>query len=192
IYVGKQPFGKYVSQNDINRLILHYCSRFPRVVRLKGGDPYIFGRGLEEWLCARTMGIPVEYIPGSSSMQGAGINDIPLTHRGISEGIWALTGMKSNGGITTDLSLAAQSQSTVVIYMGMRKLTEIARTYILYGKGDRPAAIIRHVSRSDHKIVTCTVKDLQKTAQQSGMTHPAIIVIGDVVNLKNNMYSDLL
>src|SRR5690606_3715160 len=104
-------------------------------------DPYIFGRGFEEWLYAKTLGIAVEYIPGISSMQGTGVNDIPLTHRGISEGVWALTGMKSNGEMAADLTLAAQSNSTVIIYMGMRKLTEIARTYVLHGKGDTPAAI---------------------------------------------------
>ncbi|MFD2742470.1 uroporphyrinogen-III C-methyltransferase, partial [Sphingobacterium populi] len=135
VYVGKHPYGKYVPQEDINTLISYYCNRFSTVVRLKGGDPYIFGRGFEEWLHAKSLGITVEYIPGISSMQGAGSNSIPLTHRGVSEGVWALTGMKNNGEMAADLMLAAQSNSTVIIYMGMRKLTEIARTYVLYGKG---------------------------------------------------------
>src|SRR5690606_21351013 len=129
--------------------------------------------------------IAVEYIPGISSMQGAGINDIPLTHRGISEGVWVLTGMKCNGEMAADLNLAAQSNSTVIIYMGMRKLMEISRTYILHDKGNIPAAIIQDVTRSNQKIVTCPVKDLQQTSQQHGMAHPAIIVIGDVVNLQS-------
>ncbi|WP_099370667.1 uroporphyrinogen-III C-methyltransferase [Sphingobacterium sp. 1.A.5] len=192
VYVGKHPYGEYVPQDDINTLISYYCNRFSNVVRLKGGDPYIFGRGFEEWLYAKTLGIAVEYIPGISSMQGTGVNDIPLTHRGISEGVWALTGMKSNGEMAADLTLAAQSNSTVIIYMGMRKLTEIARTYVLHGKGDTPSAIIQHATRPNQKIVTCSVKDLQKTSQQHEMAHPAIIVIGHVVNLQNNIYSSIL
>ncbi|WP_166333087.1 uroporphyrinogen-III C-methyltransferase [Sphingobacterium chungjuense] len=191
VYVGKHPYGEYVPQDDINTLISYYSNRFSTVVRLKGGDPYIFGRGFEEWLHATTLGIAVEYIPGISSMQGAGVNDIPLTHRGVSEGVWALTGMKNNGEMAADLMLAAQSNSTVIIYMGMRKLTEIARTYVLYGKADTPAAIIQHATRPNQKIVTCSVKDLKKTCQQYEMAHPAIIVIGHVVNLKNNIHSSL-
>lgn len=189
IYVGKHPYGEYVPQNDINDLIRYYCDRFSNVLRLKGGDPYIFGRGFEEWLYAKSLGIEVEYIPGISSMQGTGINDIPLTHRGTSEGVWALTGMKCDGEMAADLNLAAQSNSTVIIYMGMRKLMEIAHAYLLRGKGETPAAIIQNITRSNQKIVTCAVKDLQKTSQQHGMTHPAIIVIGNVVNLQNSNYA---
>ncbi len=192
IYVGKHPYGKHTPQEDINQLILYYCSRYSKVVRLKGGDPYIFGRGFEEWLYATTLGIDVEYIPGISSMQGAGMNNIPLTHRGTSEGVWVITGTKSDGQISADITLAAQSQSTVVIYMGMGKLTEISRTYVLHGHGQRPAAIIENASRSNQRIVTCPVKDLQKTSTQAGMSHPAIIVIGEVVNLQNGAYANLL
>src|SRR5690606_32011689 len=118
-YVGKKPFGEYVPQADINDLIAYYCARYPHVVRLKGGDPYIYGRGFEEWTVARQLGVDVAYVPGITSMQGIGMLDIPLTHRGTSEGIWVLTGMKSDGSMASDLSLAVQSNSTVVIYMGI-------------------------------------------------------------------------
>ena len=189
IYVGKHPYGKYVPQEDINALIAYYCERFSKVVRLKGGDPYIFGRGFEEWFVAKELGIDVEYIPGISSMQGAGLSDIPLTHRGVSEGIWALAGMKKDGDITADLSLAVHCNSTVVIYMGMRKLAEIARIYLMHGKGSKPAAIIQQVSRTDEKKVVCKVKDLVKVSQEARMSHPAIIVIGEVVDLQYNLSS---
>lgn len=189
VYVGKHPYGKYVPQEDINDLILYYCTRFSKVVRLKGGDPYMFGRGFEEWLCAKAIDVDIEYVPGISSMQGAGMNDIPLTHRGVSEGVWALTGMKRDGELAMDLSLAAQSHSTVVIYMGMRKLAEIARIYVMYGNGMRPAAIIQNASRPNQKIVKCAVKDLFKVSQQEKMSHPAIIVIGDVVSLQDSLSS---
>lgn len=189
IYVGKHPYGKYMPQDDINTLIAYYCERFSSVVRLKGGDPYIFGRGFEEWFVAKGLDIDVEYIPGISSMQGAGLSDIPLTHRGVSEGIWVLTGMKKNGDIAADLSLAVHSNSTVVIYMGMRKLAEIARIYSMHGKGGKPAAIIQQVSRAAEKKVVCKVKDLVKVSQEARMSHPAIIVIGEVVDLQYNLSS---
>ncbi|RKO72483.1 uroporphyrinogen-III C-methyltransferase [Sphingobacterium puteale] len=182
-YVGKHPYGKYVPQEEINDLILYYCQNFDHVVRLKGGDPYLFGRGFEEWLTVRDQNINVTYIPGISSMQGAGLNSIPLTHRGVSEGVWALTGMKKDGSLSADLPLAVQSKSTVVIYMGMRKLDEIARTYVLYGKGDTPAAIIQHASLPQQKQVLCKAKDLVRASRENGLGHPAIIVIGEVVNL---------
>jgi len=183
-YVGKHPYGEYVPQEEINALILQYCAQYDRVLRLKGGDPYLFGRGFEEWLTVRDQGIDVIYIPGISSMQGAGLNDIPLTHRGISEGVWALTGMKKDGSLSADLPLAVQSRSTVVIYMGMRKLDEIARTYVLYGRGDTPAAVIQHASLPQQRQVICKVKDLVRACRQQGLGHPAIIVIGDVVSLQ--------
>lgn len=189
VYVGKHPYGEYVPQEQINALISYYCSRFSKVVRLKGGDPYIFGRGFEEWLIAKELGIDVQYIPGISSMQGVGLHDIPLTHRGVSEGVWVLTGMKKDGDIAADLSLAVHSNSTIVIYMGMRKLAEIARTYLMNGKGDKPAAIIQHISRPDGKKVVCKVRDLVRAGQAEGMSHPAIIVIGEVVNLQYGLQS---
>ncbi|WDF68319.1 uroporphyrinogen-III C-methyltransferase [Sphingobacterium oryzagri] len=183
-YVGKHPYGDYVSQDNINDLIAFYCERYERVVRLKGGDPYLFGRGFEEWAVAKRLGVQVEYIPGISSMQGAGWNNIPLTHRNVAEGVWILTGMKKDGSLSSDLALAAQSSATVVIYMGMRKLAEIARNYVMYGKGDLPAAIIQHATLPQQKSVVCQVQDLLKTSEQHGLGHPAIIVIGEVVNLQ--------
>jgi len=186
-YVGKHPYGKYIPQEEINELILHYCERYDNVVRLKGGDPYLFGRGFEEWLTVQGKNIAVSYIPGISSMQGAGINNIPLTHRGISEGVWALTGMKKDGSLATDLTLAVQSKSTVVIYMGMRKLDEIARTYVLYGKGETSAAIIQHASLPQQKHVLCKAKDLVRISKEHNIGHPAIIVIGDVVDLQHTL-----
>ncbi|MEC3878214.1 uroporphyrinogen-III C-methyltransferase [Parapedobacter sp. 10938] len=182
-YVGKKPFGEYVPQSDINALIAYYCPRYPTVVRLKGGDPYIYGRGFEEWAVAKQLGVHVVYVPGITSMQGVGMWDIPLTHRGTSEGVWVLTGMKRDGNISSDLSLAVQSHSTVVIYMGMRKLSEIARTYVMHGKGDTPAAILQDATKPESRRVTCAVRDLVKCSRAANMSNPAIIIIGEVVAL---------
>lgn len=188
-YVGKKPFGEYVPQQDINDLIAYYCRRYRHVVRLKGGDPYIYGRGFEEWAVARQLGVNVTYVPGVTSMQGVGMWDIPLTHRGISEGIWVLTGMKSDGRMASDLSLAVQSNSTVVIYMGMRKLSEIARMYVMHGKGNTPAAIVQDATKPGSRRVTCAVRDLAKCSREANMRSPAIIVIGNVVALSEGTES---
>ena len=94
IYVGKQPYGKYTPQEDILEMIKHFAFTKGKVVRLKGGDPFIFGRGFEEVLYARANGIKTHFIPGITSMQASGLEDIPLTHRAISEGIWIITGTK--------------------------------------------------------------------------------------------------
>jgi uroporphyrin-III C-methyltransferase len=183
IYVGKQPYGSYTSQEEILEMIKHFAFTKGTVVRLKGGDPFIFGRGFEEILFARENGIKTHFIPGISSMQAVGLEDIPLTHRSVSEGIWVVTGTKKDGTLSGDLRLAMQSNSTVVIYMGMKQLDAIAATYIEAGRGDMGAAIIQHASLPKQKMVKGKVKDLAQMALSKQLTHPAIIIIGPVVDL---------
>lgn len=183
IYVGKHPYGQYTPQERIHELILEKAAEKGTVVRLKGGDPFIFGRGFEEILFAREHGIETYYIPGITSMQAAGFADIPLTHRTISEGIWVLTGTKKDGRLSSDLKLAMQSNATVVIYMGMKKLEEIAAVYTVEGMGETPAAIIQHATLLKQKSGTGKVKDLPSIAEANGLTHPSIIIIGEVVGL---------
>jgi uroporphyrin-III C-methyltransferase len=183
IYVGKQPYGEYTPQEEIHRLIREKAMEKGCVVRLKGGDPFIFGRGMEEILFARELGIPASYIPGITAMQAIGLDDIPLTHRNISESVWFVTGTKKDGTLSHDLRLAMNSKATVVIYMGMKKLAAIAQVFIEEGKGELPAAIIQHASLSHRKKVIGQVKDLLQMAGEARLTHPALIVIGDVVGL---------
>ena len=187
IYVGKQPYGSYTSQEQILEMIKHFAFTKGRVVRLKGGDPFIFGRGFEEILFARENGIKTHFIPGISSMQAVGLEDIPLTHRSVSEGIWVVTGTKKDGTLSGDLRLAMQSNSTVVIYMGMKQLDAIAATYIEAGRGEMAAAIIQHASLPKQKMVKGKVKDIAQMALSKQLTHPAIIIIGPVVDLYNNI-----
>ncbi|MBE8722106.1 uroporphyrinogen-III C-methyltransferase [Sphingobacterium pedocola] len=192
VYVGKEPYADFTPQEDIHTRIAQYCQEYGHVVRLKGGDPYIYGRGFEELLFAEKLGIEVQYVPGISSMQGAGFHHIPLTHRGVSDGVWTLTGTKKDGRLSSDLQLAIQSNSTVVIYMGMKKLDEIARTYVMCGKGDTPAAILQHVTLPAQREVVCKVGDLLKASRDNGLSHPAIIVIGEVVRLHAANSCDIL
>jgi uroporphyrin-III C-methyltransferase len=185
IYVGKQPYGDYTPQEQIHELIKHFAFTKGSVVRLKGGDPFIFGRGFEEVLFARENGIKTYFIPGITSMQASGLEDIPLTHRALSESVWMVTGTKKDGRLSADLKLAIQSNATVVIYMGMKKLREIAQIYIESGNGDIPAAIIQHASRPNQKSARGMVKDLPTMAESEQLTYPAIIIIGAVTSLIN-------
>jgi len=153
---------------------------------LKGGDPYIFGRGFEELTFARENGIEATYIPGISGLQTCGLNDIPLTHRGISEGFWIITGACRDGSLSTDLHLAVHSKSTVVIYMGMSKLTEISQIYSLAGKGSVQACIIENGSLPNQRKLFCKAEDLKTAATTKGLGNPAIIIIGGVVELAND------
>ena len=187
VYVGKQPYGTYTPQETIHELIKQYTDSHQVVVRLKGGDPFIFGRGFEEVLFARKHGIQTHYIPGISSMQASGFSDIPLTHRGVSERMWVITGTKKDGSLSRDLGCAIQSSATVVIYMGMKKLDEIAAVYQQAALGNMPAAIIMHASLPQQKKVICAVKDLKAASTVAGLTYPAIIIIGKVVGLEQDL-----
>jgi len=191
VYVGKQPYGNYTPQEMIHQLISKYTRPDKVVVRLKGGDPYIFGRGFEEVLYAEEQGIQTHYIPGISSMQSAGLNGIPLTHRGLSESMWVITGTKRDGSLSNDLRCAINSSATVVIYMGMKKLQEIAAIYSRAGLGDMPAAIIQHATLSSQKKVICAAKDLEQAAAAGGLSYPAIIIIGKVVMASKSKSSAL-
>jgi uroporphyrin-III C-methyltransferase len=190
IYVGKQPYAHCTPQEVIHELIKEKAFSHGRVVRLKGGDPFIFGRGFEELLFARRHGIPGYYIPGISSMQAAGFEDIPLTHRGTSEGIWVLTGTKQDGSLSADLRLAMRSNSSVVIYMGIKKVAEIADTYVQEGHGTMPAALIQHASLPHRRVVVGQAQELPHLVQAYGITHPALIILGEVVALREQLCQD--
>ena len=189
--MGKQPYGSYTPQEIIHEMIKHFAFTKGKVVRLKGGDPFIFGRGFEEIIYAREHGIKTHFIPGVTSMQASGLEDIPLTHRAISEGIWMITGTKKDGTLSSDLKLAMQSNATVVIYMGMKQLAVIAATYIEQGKGTMPAAIIQHASLPNQKIATGIVENLSEMAAKDNLTYPALIIIGKVVNFHSKHLIDL-
>lgn len=184
IYVGKQPYGCCTPQELINDLIVENAQQHKVVVRLKGGDPFIFGRGFEEMVYAEARGIKCHYIPGISSMQGAGFIDVPLTHRGISESVWIITGTKKDGSLSNDLKCAMSSSATVVIYMGMKKLEEISKTYVEAGLGNIPAAIIQHATLPNQKQVICAAGNLSLAASEAGLSYPAIIIIGKVVEAR--------
>lgn len=183
IYVGKLPYGAYTPQESIHALISEKAFSKGLVVRLKGGDPFIFGRGYEEMQFARSEGIIASFIPGITTMQTSGYENIPLTHRNVSEGFWVMTGTKEDGSLSDDLRLAIRSKATVVIYMGMKKLTTIAAVYTECGSGDMPAVVIQHATLPQKKVVKGLICDLPALVEKHHLTHPAIIIIGPVADL---------
>src|SRR5665213_183615 len=126
VYVGKRSGDHSYSQDAVNKLMIDYAINYGHVVRLKGGDPFVFGRGFEELDYAASYSIPAQVIPGISSSIGVpGLQHIPVTHRGLSESFWVVTGTTANGKVSNDLYEAARTKATVVVLMGIHKLAEI-------------------------------------------------------------------
>lgn len=184
VYVGKRRGAYSCVQEDINPLIVHYARQYGHVVRLKGGDSFVFGRGYEEIEFARQHGIETAVIPGiSSSYAVPAAAGIPLTTRGISESFWVVTGTTKAGQLSADLYLAAQSSATVVVLMGMHKLADIMTVFTESGKSEQPVAIIQNGTLPEQKMVVGRVSDIVQKAQESAIDNPAIIVIGEVAGL---------
>ncbi len=183
-FVGKRFGCHALSQQEINTLIIAYAHQYGHVVRLKGGDPFVFGRAQEEIDAARAAGIGVEVIPGISSAIAVPASQmIPLTCRGINESFWVTTGTLQSGELSPDIHLAAQSSATVVILMAMSKLETIMDIFTAQGKKDTPVAIIQNGTTAKEKCVIGTVSDIYFRAQYEGLSNPAIIIIGEVVRL---------
>ncbi len=184
IYVGKRAGEHSHSQTAINELIVQMAKARGHVVRLKGGDPFVFGRGHEEMVYAEANGIAVDVIPGISSCIAAPeLQKVPLTRRGINESFWVLTATTRKGKLSKDIAIAAQSTATLVILMGLRKLAEITALLKQAGKGKTPVMVIENGSTPKERCVTGTVDTIVKEVKKQAIKSPAIIVVGAVVNL---------
>ncbi|GAB3810832.1 uroporphyrinogen-III C-methyltransferase [Pontibacter rugosus] len=183
IFVGKRAGAHYLKQDEINHLIVDSAFSHGHVVRLKGGDSFVFGRGYEELAYADKFNIQTEVVPGiSSSIAVPELQQIPLTIRGVNESFWVITGTTSSGEISADISLAAQSNATVIILMGVSKLPQILEIYAAAGKADLPVAVIQNGSLPDEKIVLGNVHNIVERVEAKKVGAPAIIVLGEVVN----------
>lgn len=182
IFVGKRKGAHEYTQNQINQLIVDNALTYGNVVRLKGGDPFVFGRGSEEIEFIESFGIPTFVVPGiSSSIAVPASQGIPLTKRGTSESFWVITGTTSNRKLSNDIALAAQSSATVVILMGMSKLSQIVALFQKESKGIMPVAIIQNGTTPQEKVGIGTIDTIQKVVSDGKLSSPAIIVIGEVV-----------
>ena len=182
VYVGKRKGKKEFSQEEIHQLIVFYATRYGCVVRLKGGDPYVFGRGHEELEYAVRRGVQVEVIPGvSSALAAPAAAGIPLTKRGVNESFWVITGTLASGEISSDIKFAAQSSATVVILMGMTNLEQIALLFSDARSPLEPVAIIQQATLPDQRVVKATAGTIYAVVAEENISSPAVIVIGKVV-----------
>ena len=188
IFVGKRKGCYRYQQEQINELIVQRAGLGKHVVRLKGGDPFVFGRGAEEMEYASQNGLEVAVVPGiSSSVAVPAAAQIPVTKRGSSESFWVITGTTKEHRLSNDVTLAAKSSATVVILMGMSKLGEIMDLFQSQGKSETPVAIIQEGTTTNEKIGIGTVATIEAKVREQQLSNPAIIVIGEVVNHRKRL-----
>ncbi len=191
VNVGKVPGGVGQRQSDINELLISEARLGKSVVRLKGGDPYVFGRGGEETEALAAAGVPFEVVPGvTSAVAAPAYAGIPLTHRDHASSFTVVTGSNSEtgDGDATDWAALSRTPGTLVILMGWRSLHEIAATLIENGKPrDTPSAVVSWGSEPWQKTVTGTLESIADEAKSQGLKAPATVVIGEVVGLSERL-----
>jgi len=189
IYVGKEAGNHTLPQESINALLVRLAETGKRVVRLKGGDPFIFGRGGEEILELIGSGIPFEVIPGVTAASGAAaFSGIPLTHREVARTCVFATGHFHDGSCDLDWTALARPNQTVVIYMGIGALPVISAQLVAHGLPDNtPAAAVRHATLPTQRTIVGTLADLPGKVSAAGLKPPALLIIGEVVNLREQL-----
>ena len=188
IFVGKRRGCYAYHQEQINDLIVGRAKSHGHVVRLKGGDPFVFGRGSEEMEYAAAHGLKVAMIPGiSSCLSVPAAQNIPVTKRGFSESFWVITGTTKNHKLSNDVQLAAKSNATVVILMGMSKLSQIVALFKSEGKAETPVAIIQNGTRENERIGVGTIATIAQKVKEKELANPAIIIIGEVVKNRQSI-----
>ncbi|WP_223069763.1 uroporphyrinogen-III C-methyltransferase [Paenibacillus caui] len=187
VYCGKAPREHAMPQEQIQRLMIEYASAGHHVVRLKGGDPFVFGRGGEEALAMAAAGIPYEIVPGVTSAMGAAASAaIPLTHRGISGSCAIVTGSRcQQQDQPVRWDLLAGAVDTIVVYMGIGQLDSIRAALLQHGKAaDTPVAIIERGTTSRQRIITGNLDNIEKIATAMNASNPALIIVGEVVKVR--------
>ncbi|GIO36674.1 uroporphyrin-III C-methyltransferase [Paenibacillus antibioticophila] len=196
IYCGKSPGQHAMTQEMIQRRLIDYALEGKRVVRLKGGDPFVFGRGGEEALVLAAQGIPYEVIPGITSAIGAAAaSGIPLTHRGVAASFACVTGSRCPGG--TDgpdgppirWDLLAHAVDTLVIYMGVGQLREIRAELLKHGKaGTTPVALIESGTTGLQRTFVSTLAEVHQLAAAVQLSNPALIVVGEAAMIREQLH----
>ncbi|WP_145525648.1 siroheme synthase CysG [Yersinia vastinensis] len=187
ICVGKRAGAHSVAQEETNQLLVALAQRGKRVVRLKGGDPFIFGRGGEELQVVARAGIPFQVVPGVTAAAGAtAYAGIPLTHRDHAQSVTFITGHCRSDGDDLDWQALARGRQTLAIYMGTVKAAEISRQLMTHGRASTtPVAVIGRGTRADQQVLTGTLAQLESLAHQAPT--PALLVIGEVVDLHHQI-----
>lgn len=180
--VGKRAGAHSIPQEDINKIIVEKAYQHGHVVRLKGGDPFVFGRGYEEMIYAAEFGIKVSVIPGISSSVGVPAQSlIPVTARGYAESFFVVTGTTQAGVLSEDIHWAAQSTATVVVLMGLGHIEEMMEIFKAHGKSDTPVAVISNGTTRQSQTYTGTVETIAALIREAKVQPPAVIVVGRVV-----------
>lgn len=188
IDAGKAPGRHALTQEQINEVIVDRAQAGRRVVRLKGGDPFVLGRGSEEVLACAAAGVPVEIVPGiSSAIAAPAAAGIPVTHRGVSTGFVVLS-----GHVVGDLSAVASTGLTVVVLMGVATLPRLVEEFTGAGRaGSTAIAVIHRASTPAQQVVTGTLATIERRVAEAGIENPSVIVIGDVVGVLPALASDV-
>jgi uroporphyrin-III C-methyltransferase/precorrin-2 dehydrogenase/sirohydrochlorin ferrochelatase len=192
VFVGKRAGRPAVSQQLIGRLLIRAARRGRRVVRLKGGDPFVFGRGGEEALALTAAGIPFEVVPGvSSAIAAPALAGIPVTHRGVASGFVVVSGHAEEAYRPILESLAPQS-ATIVVLMGLGRIGEIARLLVASGwNRATPAAVLLSAATPESSTTVVTLADLERGLDAGPARQPGTVVIGEVVRLHAALSSGL-
>lgn len=185
INVGKNPNHHPIPQPEINKILIEQAQMGRQVVRLKSGDPYVFGRGGEEAEDLAKLGLDFEVVPGiSSSIGGLAYAGIPVTHRDYSSSFHVITGHLQDGKDPHNWQALAALNGTLIILMGMSQIEQICHKLIENGRlSTTPAAVIMWASRDNQRMVTGTLQNLAEETRRQGLGAPALIVIGEVVSL---------
>ncbi len=189
IYVGKKRNQHALPQEEISKLLVTLARQGKRVLRLKGGDPFIFGRGGEEIELLASEGIPFQIVPGITAASGcASFAGIPLTHRDHAQACVFVTGHTKTGRLSAEWVSLLQPGQTVVIYMGLAYLAELTADFIAHGADPNlPVAIIENGTRPNQKVATGTLKNIAEVAKDHEISGPALIIIGSVVSLRDKL-----
>ena len=189
IYVGKAKSNHVVPQRDINKLLLELAQQGKRVLRLKGGDPFIFGRGGEEIEDLVINNIPFQVIPGITAASGcASYAGIPLTHRDHAQSCVFVTGHIKDGGVTLNWNSLCHSDQTVVVYMGLTALEEICKEMVANGlAANTPAALIQQGTTLNQKVIVGNLKTLPDEVSSQDVKAPTLLIVGSVVSLHEEL-----
>lgn len=190
VYVGKENKKHTLPQSEINRLLVKKALEHEVIVRLKGGDPYVFGRGGEEGIYLNQHQVKWQVVPGvTSAVAGLAYAGIPITHRGISRGFRVVTAHDKDDKLTNlDFESMVKGQETLVFLMGLSKVKEITDNFILAGmKKDMKAAVVSKATTKEQKVVISDLKNLDKEVKKQEIKSPAIIVVGEVVGLAKEL-----
>jgi len=189
IYAGKERAKHTLPQEDINHLLVRLAREGKRVVRLKGGDPFIFGRGGEEIDTLAAEGIPFQVVPGITAAAGcASYAGIPLTHRDYAQSVVFVTGHMQDGSMNLNWKALAQPRQTIVFYMGLVGIDILCRELTAHGLPPAtPAALVQSGTTPQQRVLTGTLATLPGIVHQAGVKAPTLIIIGEVVTLRDRL-----